>query len=522
MNMKKTTLATSILLSLMLAGCGDSSSSGGTTATETDPVTDSTADPVTDTTDSLFAAATAITPATAGFYGVSMLDTSTLDAPKFSYALDPAQAAGSASINIMYPTGNLTTPTFIFALRSADGVDDNAVIQLEAKLSGNIVNIKNRGGSTIASFTPDVWTNLSIAWTDGAYALYIDGVLATSADGLALNKPAEEAIEVYFKTSNNTNVTENALLLDDLVIYSDIEQTDEILNEDFDDTPVGTALSGYDNFGSYNDDLTLAVVAAVPQEIETTVPDNGATDDDTTPNDDIITDDGTTNLVAQVLDTDTGDTGELRIRLADSAGVSEIETGTMSFTFVTQADADTAVTAANPSNNVNISLYASGTSTNQLHAEYIFTNSSVRYRGVETNDAGEFIGEVNDVDVVVNDRVDANNEQVTIDGLSYSEGTAIDVVITWDALGSKISIDGGASFTENFEGQDFSNVTVVAFRLAGNSAVSVNELLVDDIVIEDDGVSVFDQDFEDFTVETELGAEFNGASSEATVQAVNF
>lgn len=520
MNMKKTTLATSILLSLMLAGCGSSSSSGGTTATETDPVTDSTTDPVTDTTDSLFAAATAITPATAGFYGVSMLDTSTLDAPKFSYALDPAQAAGSASINIMYPTGNLTTPTFIFALRSADGVDDNAVIQLEAKLSGNIVNIKNRGGSTIASFTPDVWTNLSIAWTDGAYALYIDGVLATSADGLALNKPAEEAIEVYFKTSNNSSVTENALLLDDLVIYSDIEQTDEILNEDFDETPVGTALSGYDNFGSYNDDLTLAVIAAVPQEIETTVPDDG-TADDTTADDDTITDDGTTNLVAQVLDTDTGDTGEFRIVLADSAQSSDIETGQMSFTFVTQADADTAVTAENPSNNVNISLYASGTSTNQLHAEYIFTNSSVRYRGVETNDAGEFIGEVNDVDVVVNDRADANNEQVTIDGLSYSEGTAIDVVVTWDALGSKISIDGGASFTDNFEGQDFSNVTVVAFRLAGNSAVSVNELLVDDIVVEDAGVSVFEEDFEDFVVDTDLGSEFSGSSSEATVQAVN-
>lgn len=506
MKIKQTSQIAAVTLSAALVfGCGSSSSGsssddgGGTVVVPPE--------------DAVFAAATAVAPATAGFYGVSMIDTSTTDAPKFSYPLDAPQAAGTASINVIYPTGDATTATFIFALRSAAGADDNAVIQLEAKLSGDTVNIKNRGGSTIASFSPDVWTNLSIAWTDGTYALYIDGELVTSADGLPLNMPAEEVVEVYFKSSNNGSVTENALLLDDLVIYSDIEQINEIFSENFDNIAVGTQLTGLIPFGDYNDDLTLTTVAAVPDEVET----DPVIDPDTDP---VVDPDG--NLAAQVLDTVGDDTGEFRIALSDSAQVSEIETGQMSFTFVTQADADTTVTEASPKNNVNISLYASGTSTNQLHAEYIFTNGSVRYRGVETNDAGEFIDTVDSVDVVVTDRADANNEQVTIDGLSYTEGTPIDVVITWDTLGSKISIDGGANFTENFEGQDFGNVTVVAFRLADTSGLSINELLVDDIVIEDAGVSAFEEDFEDFTVDTDLAIEFSSSSSEATVQIVNF
>jgi hypothetical protein len=209
----------------------------------------------------------------------------------------------------------------------------------------------------------------------------------------------------------------------------------------------------------------------------------------------------TENLGAQILDTVTDDGGELRIKLADAGSVDTILEGQISATIQIQDDTDTTVTTTDSSDTAYVTLYSTGgTSSTNYHGDIIFSSGDVKYR-------------------------DDTGTQYTIDGLSYTEGVAIDFVATWTESTYSFSIDGGDNYNGPYDSREATAVSVISFKLGDTSGQSVKELLVDDIVILDETANAFDDDFESNEVDDVLDGtddSYNSSSSEATVQLVAF
>ncbi|MEL0629697.1 hypothetical protein [Psychromonas aquatilis] len=211
-----------------------------------------------------------------------------------------------------------------------------------------------------------------------------------------------------------------------------------------------------------------------------------------------------TNLAAQILDTLIDDGGELRVKLADAAQVSEIVSGQVSATLQLQLDSDTTITSEETKNTGYVSIYSEGTSNSNLHGDIIFASNGV-----------------------IKQR-DENGDQIEVEGATYTEGDAIDFVAKWDETTYSFSLDGGETFFGPYASKDKTPVTVISFKLGDTSGQSNHEFNVDDVVIEDAGASVFSDNFDSYTegesLDPELNADaiYNKSSSEATVQIVSF
>ncbi|USD67416.1 hypothetical protein [Vibrio sp. SCSIO 43136] len=211
-----------------------------------------------------------------------------------------------------------------------------------------------------------------------------------------------------------------------------------------------------------------------------------------------------TNLVAQILDTlgsiedgDSKDTGELRIKLEEQASVASIVEGSLTATLLVQADEDTEATGSDIVNSVYVSLYSSGTSSSNMHGDIILTGGVVKYRDSSGSQ---------------------QNLQVNGENVTYPTGEEIKFQATWDQLTYSFSLDGGVTTYGPFDSRDQTAVTVVAFKLGDNDGESDHELLVDDIVISDQGVEVFSDDFESYSAGDALTVHgYNSNSSQATV-----
>jgi hypothetical protein len=204
------------------------------------------------------------------------------------------------------------------------------------------------------------------------------------------------------------------------------------------------------------------------------------------------------NQSAQILDTLTDDTGELRITLSDSSNVASIGSGKLSADLILQYK-DGAATGEG-SDKAYVSLFASGTSTTQLFGEFILESKAIKYRG-----AGD---------------ADTKGDILETDG-TYEHGTTLSIEAQWD---KETEI-----FTFTVNGEEFSgavtdpnDVTVIAFKLGDNSATTDYELIVDNIVVTNidengDETAVLEDDFENYTIPHNLGNTYSSSSSEATV-----
>ena len=232
------------------------------------------------------------------------------------------------------------------------------------------------------------------------------------------------------------------------------------------------------------------------KETTSTDTDSGSEETDTG---DSSTDDTTSiNLGAQILDTLTDDGGELRIKLSDQASVSEIVTGQVSATIQLQEDTDSTIASDGSKNTAYVSLYSDGTSSSNLHGDIIFASDGIIKQRDETG------------------------SQIEVNGATYTEGEAIEFVATWDETTYSFSVDGGTTFFGPYASRDETAVTVISFKLGDTSGQSSYEFNVDDITIEDEGVEVFTDSFDDDTEGTTLVPPYNSSSSEATSELMDF
>ena len=202
------------------------------------------------------------------------------------------------------------------------------------------------------------------------------------------------------------------------------------------------------------------------------------------------TEEQTVNLGAQILDTLTDDTGELRIELSD------IASGTLTASVQLQVDSDTTVADSDIVNNTGyITLSNSGDTVAEI---ILGSDSKVKYRNEDS-------------------------QQTVIDGITFAEGYELQIQIIWDQDGYSISLDGGDTMSDKFEGPATgSNVNRLSFRLSDTDSPSQYELNVDNIVISGDALSEsFSTDT--YTVGDDLVASFYSSNgSEVTVQEMDF
>lgn len=338
------------------------------------------------------------------------------------------------------------------------------------------------GGEDVVATTYDVentyWDLAADADDAATKAVDVDDIIAYYFD-------SENDVLKIYQSTGYTNSTYTISDDDDdasngsIVVTVD---TDEITC-DFGVVDEQLTLSNCDNPDYDAADIGIADEARIAELEEF----SEIVDDDTPVTDEDL-------LAAQILDTDTGVDGELRIKLSEMTDVTSITEGQVSATLILQPDADTTTVETDAiTNTAYVSLYGASTGSGDLHGDIIFSGGEVKYR-------------------------DADKAQHVIDGLEYTEGTEIEFVATWDAAGYSLSIDGGESFSGPYTGISTDAVEVIAFKLGTSSDVSEDEFIVDDIEILDAGSSIYSEDFESYTAGDDLvGNPFNSSSSEATV-----
>jgi VCBS repeat-containing protein len=195
------------------------------------------------------------------------------------------------------------------------------------------------------------------------------------------------------------------------------------------------------------------------------------------------------NNVARMADTSTDADAELRLT------TDPLAEGSISTTIKLQAISGfTATPDVSEDNTAYISVYGGSASSSNLTGEIVFSNGAVKYR-------------------------DASKSQQTIDGLTYTDDTDIDVVLKWTATDYSVSIDGGTTFFGPYVAINTGTATeTYQIRIGSSSKESAKELLADDIVIADGTDStVLSEDFESYAVDDDLSATYS-SSAEATVQ----
>ncbi|MCF7352572.1 hypothetical protein [Vibrio sp. CK2-1] len=200
------------------------------------------------------------------------------------------------------------------------------------------------------------------------------------------------------------------------------------------------------------------------------------------------------NKVAQLLDTTTVDSGELRIKFADSStdvGVETIVSGKVSFDLTYQLDEDTIQDATDSGDSVYISLFNPGgnTSSNDLHTEIILNKGEMEYRIID--------------------------DKLPVDG-SFNEGEKLEVEISWSASDATLKINGTEYAIQSYNPNG--GVSVFAIKLGDTSKTTPYELLIDNLKLYSNNSEKFTDNFEGYEEGHELSENpYNGSSFEATV-----
>ena len=277
MNMKKTTLASAILLSLMLTGCGSSSSSGGTpeitvpdlSSTEitalveaaglTQALADAglTADDLVDyisaeddTAEEIQAVIDEVLAAADAEKYVVLTDESTSQNAQLVYTLPAAQATGkvTAKIKVDSADAKLSYITLFGATGSVKtspldlkiGGSHADAYGTEAADGESIIYSRNDGGDdilTALTLTTNTWVNISLEWDKDADTvdIIISDLEGTelSSDTLAFQSSVD-VTKVAFQVSDSSNVTttDEPIAVDDFMVY-DTDLTTVLHTDDF-------------------------------------------------------------------------------------------------------------------------------------------------------------------------------------------------------------------------------------------------------------------------------------------------
>jgi VCBS repeat-containing protein len=334
----------------------------------------------------------------------------------------------------------------------------------------------------------DEWMDVVVTWDYPGGDTTLAPQVVIVIDGVALdpitpdNSPFGGVTHVSFRFGDNSGVREatGIFSVDNFGIYSDTDGMQSVFSDDFESYLEGDSLDTDNGASPYNSSTSEATVGKEPEA------DVGGP--------------GTSgNKVAEIIDTDAGDTGELRYKLSDAdaplaAGRVEVA--------IKRLDDDLG------NGDAFITLFNSDTNNSGSILDFRIKDDSFGVRYPSSTDAS---------------------------ALSVLLDTWMNVAITWEYPGGDtavapeviIEVDGVALPAITPDNSPFGGVTHVSFRFGDNSGVreATGIFSVDDLAIYSDTAgtaAVFSDDFESYLEGDSLDTDnatspYNSSTSEATV-----
>ena len=419
-----------------------------------------------------------------------IIDTDAGDTGELRYALDAdgPLAAGRLELRIKRLDDTLGNgDAFISLFNSAT---NNAGAILDLRIRDDNFEVRSPVGidTSTLPLTLDAFMDVRVTWEYPGGSTAVLPVVTISVDGVSLAPftPENDALggvtHVSVRFGDNGGVREDTgkVSVDDLAIYSDTAGFNEVFFDDFESYLNGDSLDTDNAASPYNSSTSEATVETIP----------GASGPGTPG-----------NQLAEIIDTDPADTGELRYALdADGplvAGRLEVAVKRLDDTL---GDGDAFIT-----------LFNSATNNDGAILDFRIRDDSFGVRSPST--------------------IDTSTLPHTLDAF-------MDVVITWEYPGGDpattlpevtISVDGVALAPFATDNNAFNGVTHVSFRFGDNGGVreATGIFSVDELAIysDTDGMSrVFSDDFESYLVGDSLDTDnaaspYHSNTSEATVGA---
>ena len=416
-----------------------------------------------------------------------VIDTDSGDTGELRYKIgDDGLAQGKITAKIKRLDDDLGDGDAFITLYNSSTNNGGAILDLRIKDDSFSVRDSSVDAS-VATVLLDQFMDVEITWeypggdtsTNPIIKVSIDGV-AFATDGFTTtSSPVGGVTHVAFRLGDNSRVMADTgkFTIDDFFLYSDTAGSVLVFSDDFEAYAEGDSLDTDNAASPYNSSTSEASVETIPG----------------------VGGPGTIgNKLAEIRDTDSGDTGELRYKIGDDGLAQGKMTAKVKRLDDELGDGDAFIT-----------LY----------------NSS-------TNNGGAILDlRIKDDSFSVRDSsVDASVATVLLDQF-------MDVEITWEYPGGdtstnpiiKVSIDGVAFATDGFTttSSPVGGVTHVAFRLGDNSRVMAETgvFSVDNFAIYSDTsgtTEVFSDDFEAYAEGDSLDTDnavspYNSSTSEAIV-----
>ena len=432
-------------------------------------------------------------PGTPGNQLAEIIDTDAGDTGELRYALDAAGplAAGRLEVAVKRLDDALGDGDAFITLFNSATNNDGAI--LDFRIRDDSFGVRSPGtiDTSTLPHTLDAFMDVLITWEYPGGDTTLLPEVTISVDGVTLapytldNNAMGGVTHVAFRFGDNSGVREatGIVSVDELAIYSDTDGMTGVFSDDFESYLEGDSLDTDNAASPYHSNTSEATVGA----------EEGGAGGPGTPG----------NQLAEIIDTDAGDTGELRYAL-DAAGpltAGRLEVAVKRLDD-TLGDGDAFIT-----------LFNSATNNDGAILDFRIRDDSFGVRSPGTIDTST---------------------------LPHVLDSFMDVVVTWEYPGGDpattlpevtITVDGVSLAPYTTDNNAFDGVTHVAFRFGDNSGVreATGIVSVDEIAIYSDTAGtteVFADNFESYldgdSLDTDNAASpYHSNTSEATVGVEN-
>jgi VCBS repeat-containing protein len=420
-----------------------------------------------------------------------IIDTDPGDTGELRYALgdDGPLAAGRVEVAIKRFDDDLGDGDAFITLFNSATNNDGTILDLRIKDDSFGVRSPSDIDTSAATVVLDQFMNVVITWEYPGGNLDVNPLVTVEIDGLRFtadgftpdNNSIGGVTHVSFRFGDNGGVREatGKFTIDDLFIYSDVAGTAEVFSDDFESYADGDSLDTDNPASPYNSSTSEASVEAIGD----------------------VGGPGTEgNKLAEIRDTDPGDTGELRYALGDAG---PLEQGRFEVA-IKRLDDDLG------DGDVFITLFNSATNNDGTLLDLRLKDDSFSVRS-----PGD---------------IDTSAAIVVLDQF-------MNIVITWEYLGGDLTVnplvtvevDGVRITSDGFtpDNNSIGGLTHVAIRFGDNSGTRADTgvVSIDNVAIYSDtaGTSlVFSDDFESYAQGDSLDTDnpvspYNSSTSEAVV-----
>ncbi|MDA7792528.1 VCBS domain-containing protein [Glaciecola sp.] len=419
-----------------------------------------------------------------------IIDTDSGDTGELRYKIgDDGLAQGKVTAKIKRLDDDLGNGDAFITLFNSKTNNSGAILDLRIKDDSFGVRSPSSTDTSAATVILDQFMDVEITWEYPAGDLTVQPLVTVSIDGVAFTTdgftPENDAFggvtHVAFRFGDNSGVREatGKFSIDDLVIYSDTTGDTVVFSDDFENYAEGDSLDTDNAASPYNSSTSEASVETIPG----------------------VGGPGTEgNKLAEIRDTDSGDTGELRYALGDTGPLAQ---GRFEVA-IKRLDDDLG------NGDAFITLFNSKTNNSGAILDLRIKDDSFGVRSPSSTDTSA--------------------ATVMLDQF-------MDVVITWEYPAGDltvqplvtVSIDGVTFTADGFtpENDAFGGVTHIAVRFGDNGGVreATGVVSVDNIAIYSDTsgtTEVFSDDFEAYAEGDSLDTDnavspYNSSTSEAIV-----